>query len=522
MNPRLWSCRACVIVGACLFSLLTVTSAMGQQVPLGFAEAHANLAPQQPIATRGCEELFRAPGVLWRGGLGTMTLQQLASYVAPVFWFSPDEPTLQQRSGRDIRMPAALPFEPAANGPVVYYQVTVVDELPGAKASGVQVNQSDKGQSTLNFDEVTALRIKYLAYFPEEAGVGDHPHDVEPTEFRVAVGRADGALARSQGYVCDRPDYLIVITRVTGEAHGNPWYYNVLTVGVGTTLPIHILVEEGKHAMATDKNADGYYTPGYDVSIRTNDAWGVRDTISGGSLLSGKFEAWMAKVRKPEHRVLPPLPSDSPFYERLLTPGGGGPPNAVYELRPYPPSASATDELLRHKIAEKETKNRPVFRRSVSVGPIVEAINEGRELKPFSVAYRYDSSPGVAVAFPLLVFKNVHEPLSGGYLVNRLYFSDKKLRDWGWMVMYTPSASRWFDEYMAMGMDLNRYESDDGSLAKARNFVLEAGIKLRFRAPNRVLNTIMNFWGFRAGVKNVGAIDIERLSYVLEIGAGVW
>jgi len=73
-----------------------------------------------------------------------------------------------------------------------------------------------------------------------------------------------------------------------------------------------------------------------------------------------------------------------------------------------------------------------------------------------------------------------------------------------------------------MGMDLNRYESDDGSLAKARNFVLEAGIKLRFRAPNRVLNTIMNFWGFRAGVKNVGAIDIERLSYVLEIGAGVW
>ena len=114
MNPRLRSCRACVIVGGCLFSLLTVRPAMGQQVPLGFAEARENLAPQRPIAARGCEELFRAPGVLWRGGLGTMTLQQLASYVAPVFWFSPDEPTLQQRSGRDIRMPAALPFEPVS------------------------------------------------------------------------------------------------------------------------------------------------------------------------------------------------------------------------------------------------------------------------------------------------------------------------------------------------------------------------------------------------------------------------
>ena len=330
------------------------------------------------------------------------------------------------------------------------------------------------------------------------------------------------ALARNQGYICDAPDYLIVVTRVTGEAHGNPWYYNVLNVNVGTTLPIHILVEEGKHAMATDKNADGYYTPGYDVSIRTNDAWGVRDTISGGSLLSGKFEAWMAKVRRPEHRVLPPLPSDSPLHERLLTLAGGTTNNAVYELRPYPSSSSATDALLRQKIAEKETEEWPVIRRSTAVGPIVEALNEGRELKPFSLAYRYDGSPGLTVAFPLLIFKNVQEPLSGGYLVNRVYFADKNLRDWGWMVMYTPSASRWFDEYMAMGMDVNRFERNDGSIAKTREFVLEAGFKLRFRAPNRILDSIMSFWGFRAGVKSVGAIDVDRFSYVLEIGAGVW
>ena len=81
-------------------------------------------------------------------------------------------------------------------------------------------------------------------------------------------------------------DYMIVVIRVTGEAHGNPWYHHVLIVDTDTRLPIHVLIEEGKHGMATDKNADGYYTPGYDVSVRTNDAWGVRDTIRGGSLAS--------------------------------------------------------------------------------------------------------------------------------------------------------------------------------------------------------------------------------------------
>ena len=345
MYPHPWSRRACVIIGSLLLGPLAVTPAMAQQPP--------------PRA-RGCDELFQAPGVAWRGTNGTMTLEQLASYVAPVLWFSPDEPTLQRRSGQDIRIPTTMPFEPTANAPVMYYQVTTIDGLPGEKADTLQPDRSNKGQTIVDFDTVTALRIKYIAYFPEESGVGQHLHDIEPTEVRVVVGRANGALARNQGYVCDSPDYLIVVIRVTGEAHGNPWYYNVLMVDTDTRLPIHVLVEEGKHGMATDKNADGYYTPGYDVSVRTNDAWGVRDTIRGGSLLSGKFEGWMAKVRRPEHRVLPPLPPDSPLRERLLNRSGEAPDNAVYELRPYPSSSLATDRLLRQKIAEKETPNWPV------------------------------------------------------------------------------------------------------------------------------------------------------------------
>ena len=31
-----------------------------------------------------------------------------------------------------------------------------------------------------------------------------------------------------------------------------------------------------------------------------------------------------------------------------------------------------------------------------------------------------------------------------------------------------------------------------------------------------------NFWGLRAGIKNVGAFDVKNLTYVLELGAGVW
>jgi hypothetical protein len=507
MHPHPWARVASVIVGGWLLTPLTAAPAM---------------AEQPPSRVQGCAELFQLPGLAWRGSNGTMTLEQLASYVAPVLWFSPDEPTLQRRSGRDIRIPTTLPFEPPTSAPVMYYQVTTIDGLPGEKADALQPDRSNTGQSIVHFDRVTALRIKYLAYFPEESGVGQHLHDIEPTEVRVVVGRANGTLARDRGFVCDSEDYLIAVLRVTGEAHGNPWYYNVLIVDADTRLPIHVLVEEGKHGMATDKNADGYYTPGYDVSVRTNDAWGVRDTIRGGSLLSGKFEGWMAKVRRPEHRVLPPLPSDSPLRERLLNRNGEAPDNVVYELRAYPSSSLAKDRLLRQKIAEKETPDWPVVQSRATVGPILEAIDEGRELKPFSVAYRYDGTAGFAAAFPLLIFKNVSEPLSGGYLVNRLYTSDKNLRDWGWMVMYTPSGSRWFDEYLAGGMDTNRFENDDGTIGKTRAFVLEAGIKLRFRAPNRILGSITNFWGFRAGVKSVGAFDIDGFSYIIEIGAGVW
>ena len=58
------------------------------------------------------------------------------------------------------------------------------------------------------------------------------------------------------------------VPRVEGLAHGVDWYTNTLRVERDTTFPLTILVEEGKHASVPDRNADGVYTPGYDVNVR--------------------------------------------------------------------------------------------------------------------------------------------------------------------------------------------------------------------------------------------------------------
>ena len=454
-----------------------------------------------------------------------MTIEQLARYAAPVYWLSPDEPTLDRRRGRDIRVPLAFPFEAQAETPVVYYQTTSVISRPGAIGQSVETNSVDKGRSVLHLENIAAIRLKYLAYFPHEMGVGGHLHDVEPADFRIVVGRASGPLAQSAGFDCNAPDFVIVITRVTGEAHGNPWYYNVLQVDQDTTLPIHLLVEEGKHAMATDKNADGYYTPGYDVTLRINDAWGVRDTMRGGTLFSGHFEAWMAKVRQPQHRVLPPLPADSRLPARLVELGVNPAEQATYELRPYPASSLATDPALRKKIVEKETAAWPIVSSSATFAPVVDALAEGRELKPFSLAYRIDKGQGIAVSFPLLVLKNVPEPLTGGYLVNRVFVrgdSSERPATLGWSIMYTPSASRWFDQYLSAGVDMARNKRFDDTIEYDTDFVAEVGFKFRFRAPTRAFAALTPFWGVRLGVKSVGALDIDGLSFIFEVGGGVW
>ena len=158
------------------------------------------------------------------------------------------------------------------------------------------------------------------------------------------------------------------------------------------------------------------------------------------------------------------------------------------------------------------------------------ALHEGAVFKSLSIAMLFtgdldgDFDLGISWVFPLFVIKHFEEPMTGGYIVNRMYVKDQGLRDFGWQLMYTPSASRWFDTYIGAGAE---YDVSDpptqGADSPARwDFVMETGVKFRVNVTHSPLKFLpfTDYWGFRVGIRNVGFPDIKRLTYVLEFGAG--
>ncbi|MBK6506185.1 MAG: hypothetical protein IPG02_11070 [Ignavibacteria bacterium] len=101
------------------------------------------------------------------------------------------------------------------------------------------------------------------------------------------------------------------------------------------------------------------------------------------------------------------------------------------------------------------------------------------------------------------------------------YFQGSDLRDFGYNLLYTPSASRFSDLYFASGLEVT--ENDSSGVETV--FVLEAGIKFRGNvsySPLKFLSFLSPFWGLRLGIKNKGFMRVDKISYVLELGAGVW
>jgi hypothetical protein len=300
------------------------------------------------------------------------------------------------------------------------------------------------------------------------------------------------------------------------------WYDNTLMMDPDTRFPLTILVEEGKHASCTDKNGDGYYTPGYDVNQRVNDAWGVRDIIRGGGLFSGGFESWFAKVRVPKDRVVPPLPEDSPnraYLAREARKTGG---LAVYELRPFPrPELAASDPHLVPFIADKGSPDWPEIKVPEPIGELGRALYSKSFGKSLSLSARMDGDLGVSLIFPLFIVKNFNEPLAGGWLVNRVYLKDHRLRDFGYNVLYTHSASRWIDGYFSLGVE--RDEEDDGQ--SQLYWCAESGFKFRANIRHsalRFLAPITDFWGIRIGTKVDGLLPVTQVGLVIEVGTGAF
>lgn len=462
--------------------------------------------------------------VFWKGTKTIFTFEELASYCAPVFWYSPDEPELRLLSGKNIRIPTYFEFETPVDSPVVYYQIRKIIKKDNAKGTVFKKDYSDLNKSTIDISKIKGFEIDYNHYYRFEAGLGGHNHDTEQSQFKIYVIKSTKN---------DTAYYSIVFIQATGKAHALSWYdniYSVDTTAFETKLPFNILVEEGKHASCTDMNGDGMYTPGYDVNQRVNDAWGVRDVIRTGNLFSSNFESYMQKARKPEHRVFPPLPFDSPHRIKYSVNGIYCPDNAVYQLRPMPkPSKASPNKLLMHDMESYSAKSWPIVTEDFK--KVIDWFEDELFINSLGISYRYDDKEsGVSFTFPLLVVKNVEVPIVGGWLLNRIYLQDKNLRDFGYNVLITSSASGFLSPYFSAGLEVDKRETDTNAsgepqFEKKTDFTMETGIKLRANvtySPLKFLSFLSNFWGVRLGIKNKGFPSIDHLNYTLEIGAGVW
>ena len=516
------------------FAFFFPAGASGQDVGFGLLsslEKEGVVGPLDPSLYAGQCNYSNIPGIIWWGTESEMTVQRIAELAAPVYWFSPDEPLLRGTSGADIMMPSNLPFQDSASSPVVYYQLDEMVTLKGGRGE-FSLNPDDKGQSVLNFYNTGLLRLGYFAYYPSEAGLGAHQHDLEAAEFKIAVMRSNGQVLRAITQAeCDEVNYGLVVTRVTGKAHGIEWFWNISEVDAETKMPFTLLVEEGKHAIGTDKNGDGYFTPTYDVNVRVNDAWGTRDVISSGGLLQGGYQAWMTKVRYPEYRVFPPLPDDSPIRPNLARMRGAQnweTENAVYELRPLPPAELAADDKHLYRFMKsKEVEDWPKETEVSDLKGFLDWNRDGTAKGSFALSLLYDGDLGFAWVFPFFIVKNWEVSLSGGFIVHRMYLKGNDLQDFGWQAMYTNSASRWFDGYFGAGVEWDTFndptEDDPNRTTSQADFVLETGFKFRANVEAiKWLSWATPFWGARFGIKNYGFSNIDRLTYVIEFGAGAF
>lgn len=458
----------------------------------------------------------------YAGPKSKMTALEIASYCAPVFWFSADEPELHNKSGKAIDIPRPYPFDSTSKNPVVYYQIGNILIKKGASGPAYIRDKSNKNNSVLDLSNINGFEINYTHYYEFEAGLGAHKHDNEQVQFKVYV--EDDAKINGQKI------YEFVLLEAKAKAHALTWYDNTYvtdTTTIEMKLPFHILVEEGKHASCTDVNADGYYTPGYDVNVAINDAWGVRDVIRTGGLFTPEYQGWMSKIRKEEYRVLPPLPKDSPYFKKFVKNNIYAPDNAVYELRPMPSLNKAKkDLLLRKDMSPYVLKKWPEFETDSDINRVISWWSEDRLLKSISIAARYDKHTGVTMSFPLLIVKNVEAPIVNGWLVNKIYVQDFASPDFGYSILYTPSASRFLDPYFSAGIEINKSKDESTQSYKTQTeFVLETGIKIRANLKYsflKFLTFLTDFWGVKVGVKNSGFSQINKLGYVIEVGAGVW
>ena len=476
-----------------LLALLSVpASALAQSAAPAAAKAACACA-QPGAGTQGT--------LLWRGDHAP-GLQEIAALAAPILWFSPDEPLLISGDGP---LPNSLPCDRPAPTGAVYYQAHAI-VLRGSER--VTLPPEDDARF---FEKVEALTIRYFFYYRKDIGVGSHTHDMEVVDLDVRLGDTGGC-------------HEIRIEAVVGFAHGVAWYQNELRLGPDTRLPLTVLVEEGKHASSPDRNSDGLYTPGYDVNRRQNDAWGVRDVMGSGYLLSSGYSSTMTKIRRPDTRAFPPASPDAcPVPSQAPQSSDRGLLNR-YELRRANTLASCqADEgtrLLRMIKTNKFGSTYPPGQyQSQLARTAAERLTGTNRLLP-SIAYRYENGSGFSLS--LAGFG-----VGKGYLVPKFNITANRGRSIQGLV--TTSAARFFSPYAALGAARQRVkelEPDSSDLVTEQDkwgFASELGIKFRFGLSGkaRILGLGYQFAGVRLGYSLFG-VNNPRTRLIVEVGAGVW
>jgi hypothetical protein len=311
--------------------------------------------------------------------------------------------------------------------------------------------------------------------------------------------------------------YQLKLQNVIGYAHGTDWYSNELLVeGPDVKLPVTLLIEEGKHAIGPDRNADGYFTPGYDINTRVNDAWGVRDILGSGFLISSGFTASMFKPRKEKFRVIPQEIPQTCAPKNLRSFEPGSPYLNRYELRPgYNVPICQNVENAEHLakwtgINQFGTGHQPPQLHSEFERFLGEPLSARESWFP-KFSARFDRNLGAAFVVNALDLREF-------YVVPKFNL----VRDnWAVQALLTRSATQFVSPYFAMGAGFTR---TNGGEPLHTGLATELGIKFRLRMewPWRIIGAGYEFAGVRLGVRAIGFSSLSNLGIAIELGAGMW